>query len=324
MFSENPLLTTLSILGAIDFPIARIRAYRKIKSKENSMALRKHTAEYPRSVFYAGFLLAVSTLFLMPEPYRQTYLLFLPLISLLAARFVFVRILSQNTAESLKTNHLARQLNFSLLYPIIALALYVLLPYNRLLDFAPGGLKKSFFFPIIWLIGFSFTSLIYKLRFRSVALLTFVITLSVFPLSQYAKLLDLSNLSQCIAVKFTLNHTEADDIVADGWSGYGFLRNHAYFYFFLHRGIAELLTEKQKSDLVVKAFEEKNPELIIYDHHIRYLSPKVRSFVEKHYSWSGYKNFYLFDPHRRKYDFKTIPSPTRKNFEKMVIQPFKE
>ena len=87
--------------------------------------------------------------------------------------------------------------------------------------------------------------------------------------------------------------TSPDDAVLDGWSGYGFLRDHAYFYFFLHGEMQAMLTEKQKSDDLIESVEKKQAKVIVYDGAIKALPKKVQDYIAANYAPSGHGNIYL-------------------------------
>ena len=90
-----------------------------------------------------------------------------------------------------------------------------------------------------------------------------------------------------------MKSTSPDDAVLDGWSGYGFLRDHAYFYFFLHGEMQAMLSEKQKSDDLIESMEKKQAKLIIYDGAIKALPQKVQEYIAANYVASGHGNIWV-------------------------------
>jgi hypothetical protein len=72
-----------------------------------------------------------------------------------------------------------------------------------------------------------------------------------------------------------MNITTDEDTILDGWSGFGFLRSHAYYYFFLHSEMLAMLSEKERSDDLINSLEEKRTKVVIYDGSIKALPKKV-------------------------------------------------
>ena len=78
-----------------------------------------------------------------------------------------------------------------------------------------------------------------------------------------------------------------NDTVLDGWTGSGVFWDHAYYYYFLHHGVRQMLTEKEKSKDVIDALRKNNTKIIIYDDNVRDLSPSVREYIEANYRPTG-------------------------------------
>ena len=84
-----------------------------------------------------------------------------------------------------------------------------------------------------------------------------------------------------------------EDTVLDGWSGYGFLRSHAYYYFFLHPEMRAMLSEKERSDDLIESLEEQPAKVVIYDSSVKALPKKVQKHIRANYKSSGQGNIWL-------------------------------
>ena len=87
--------------------------------------------------------------------------------------------------------------------------------------------------------------------------------------------------------------TTEEDTVLDGWSGYGFLRPHAYYYYFLHSEMRAMLNEKESSDDIIDSLEKNHTKVIIYDNAIKALPKKLQNHITSNYAKSGHGNIYI-------------------------------
>lgn len=93
-----------------------------------------------------------------------------------------------------------------------------------------------------------------------------------------------SNKGQLKEIDFILKNTNADDSVFGCWRGTGALRDHAYYYYFLHGEICRMLTDRELSSDVIEALRDRRPKFVIYDDHMNSLSPEVLDYITKNYS----------------------------------------
>lgn len=114
-----------------------------------------------------------------------------------------------------------------------------------------------------------------------------------YPFQQTVKQLSASNSGQLGNVQYIMDITTEDDTVLDGWSGYGFLRKHAYYYYFLHPEMRAMLSEKERSDDIIEGLEKQRTKVIIYDSSIKALPEKVQKYISANYVPSGHGNIYI-------------------------------
>jgi len=105
--------------------------------------------------------------------------------------------------------------------------------------------------------------------------------------------LNRSNEGRLNEIRFILQNTTRQDTVLDGWTGSGVFRDHAYYYYFLHGEVRNMLTPEESSEDVVYALREKQTKIIIYDSNVQALSPEVRNYVEANYKPTGVGSLYI-------------------------------
>ena len=114
-----------------------------------------------------------------------------------------------------------------------------------------------------------------------------------YPFQQTVKQLSANNSGQLGNVQYIMDITSEDDTVLDGWSGYGFLRNHAYYYYFLHPEMRAMLSEKERSDDLIESLEKNRTKVIIYDAHVKDMHKKVQEYISANYVKSGHGNIHI-------------------------------
>jgi len=167
----------------------------------------------------------IASLFIIPVPYRQFYLLFLPLLAMYCGS-----VFSRMTKVSVRRKYLA---------------------------------------------------------------VSIAIVITAYLLVQTVDQLSQRNDGQLANVEYIMNVTTEDDTVLDGWSGFGFLRSHAYYYFFLHSEMLAMLSEKERSDDLINSLEEKRTKVVIYDGAIKTLPKEVQEYISSKYKPSGHGDIWV-------------------------------
>ena len=203
-------------------------------------------------------------LFLMPVPYRQYYLLFIPLLAmycgLVAVKLVKYLSWSQISTSWCKTKSSLVRAIVKRFIPFIYVCGYISLAFGIIVQ------------PLSQMLG---QFLIIKLD-----------------KPRYIRL-NHSNAGRLNEVRFILQNTTPQDTVLDGWTGSGVFRDHAYYYYFLHSEVRNMLTPKESSEDVVNALRRKETKIIIYDGNVQALSQEVRNYVEANYKPTGVGNLYV-------------------------------
>lgn len=123
-------------------------------------------------------------------------------------------------------------------------------------------------------------------------LITFIFLNSITHTLQYFNS-DKSNTHQVKEIQYILDNTDLQDNIFDGWSGVGVFRNHAYYYYYLHPGVRQIMAPIQLSSNILKVFQEKKPKIIIYDSDVKKLSNEVRSYIEINYKYSSIGDIHI-------------------------------
>jgi 4-amino-4-deoxy-L-arabinose transferase-like glycosyltransferase len=223
----------------------------------------------------ATYVLIVG-LFLIPVPYPQYFLFFLPMLAIFAA------ILIMECADTLNKVALkwrcqdARQR-----WWLLPAAVY-------LVGTALGmywTIRHSYLTSAALLLGIACIGLaiVFSPLGLRYAVLVLICGTLVQPFNQMLNAFSQGNKWVLGQVRYILDHSETNDTVLDGFGGYGVFRPHAYFYFFLHRGMLKMLNAKQRGQDVIDALERQQTKFINYDRFIRSLNPEVQTYIQAHY-----------------------------------------
>lgn len=258
MITQNPFFPVMSLLGLF---IATFWIHRRDEVNKGSFV--------PVFSTYA----LIGGLFIMPVPYRQYYQLFLPLLAMyfgmILGKFIEIDL------PSLLSRLNKRQIRLYKVFIVVFISELVIVGLIFSLNTAkPVLFNVKFLYPLLWacLGAIAISALIFNKR--QYAALIISILIIIHPLDQTIKQLSQINTSQLDNVKHIMEITAPEDSVLDGWTGFGFLRPHAYFYYFLHPEMRAMLSEKELSDDIIQNLEEKQTKVIIYDSQIKALPGK--------------------------------------------------
>jgi hypothetical protein len=242
---------------------------------------------FRRDSFWRGdFILIPSVLgligglFLIPEVYSQYYLLFLPLVGLLAGAF-----LVESVDKLAELRHHIPLWQWS---SLVALCALTILAGLGLISRGTESHWPPVLVTAYWFGAFAGAVVLLFLRRRTLALIFFLIVLSALPLKRMHAAFGLRNTVQLDEIRYVIEHTAPTDTVMDGFTGSGVFRPHAYFYFFPHYGIGAMLTDEDRYELLKNLYSGRvAPELILFDEDLRNLSPAITAFFEEYYQPVG-------------------------------------
>ncbi|MBI1927377.1 glycosyltransferase family 39 protein [Candidatus Poribacteria bacterium] len=290
---QNPFFCAFGLMGLM---IATTRLREKENASNGGLAPVLST-----------YMLLIG-LFLMPIPYRQYFLLFLPLLAMYCG--LALETLIQSPLYS-QIRDLWRERKYFFIgltiveFIILAIALGSVLLYG---EFSiPTLIKIHILYLGVWIFIFALLAWCFvqvKGRYHELLLIVVIIAsplnqtlgqILVVDSSGESKQLRLnrSNEGQLNEIRFILQNTRPEDTVFDGWTGSGVFRNHAYYYYFLPYEIRKMLTQKESSEGVINALREKRPKIVIYDANVQALSADVKNYIEANYKPTGVGELYM-------------------------------
>lgn len=266
LLRQNPLIAAVGVLGTLRALVVLRRRY----------ARRQGDA-----VTVLSFLSVAAGLYVMPVPYRQYYLLGLPLLALLASDWL-TRLCA--LAEPQRPDGRPWYAPYQLLIAgaITALAVGLALWYGK------AALGEPWTLPAIWAMAAAGAWLVARLRLPRAALAVLLIAASVYPLKQMRDDFSWTNQDALGDIEYVLTNSEPEESVMDGWTGRGVFRPHAIYHYFLHGEVRAMLTEEQKGDILARLRSgEVAPRLILMDGDLRGVSPDITAFLEERYEATG-------------------------------------
>lgn len=257
--------------------------------------------EVARGIFIPVFctISVLIGLFILPVPYRQYYLLFIPLLAIYSG-FIIKKCMEFDFRKI----EVSLRMIFSLFFAGLILGLVIanlvfalhtskpaLTHLNNVLKFL--HLKPNLLYLILWIPFFVSAVLAFIFGKRKYAFMLISIAIIIHPLDQMVAQLSQKNDGQLADIQYILNVTDPSEAVLDGWSGYGFLRPSAYFCYFLHSEMRAMLNEKELTDDLIKSAEERNTKIVIYDGDLKALPQKTQDYITNNYMPAGQGNLYI-------------------------------
>jgi hypothetical protein len=224
-------------------------------------------------------------LFVIPVPYPQYCLTFVPLFAIIAARFLvhsFDAIANMRSRPTLPG-------------PWMSVALAALVGLG-VLSFATGNptVSNPWLYPVAMVMGGASALLLAYAGRQSSGLVVALVLLSVIPAQAMRWMAGVGDRGQFAELRYVMDHTPSDGVVLDGWSGYGVFRRHADYYWMLHAGVRAMLTPADVNRFVGQLSSgDVRPDVVILDKDLRQLSPGVVGLVEQRYRPAGVGEIYV-------------------------------
>ncbi|MGH9364009.1 MAG: ArnT family glycosyltransferase [Thermoanaerobaculia bacterium] len=264
LVKQNPILVALALVGFF-------RAFFGMFGRQ-----RFRRGEFVFALNALGLFLG---LFIVPVPYRQYYLMFLPLGATFAAGLVVDVIdgLSAALRGHRPKNALAH------LYLFAGSGAFILLLALALKEAHPRVLN-DLFYPEMWGVALLLTVILLFFRRKNVAIALLLIALSVYPFKQMRDAANRTNAVVLNEIRYVLENTSPSETCMDGWTGRGVFRPHAWFYWFLHPEVRAMLSDGTKDELFAGLVSGSvAPKLLFLDGNLRELSEDTTRFFEEHY-----------------------------------------
>jgi len=264
LLEQNPFIVGFGLLGLL-------WAVPKLISGPNL-----DRGDYIIAINLVGLIIG---LFIIPVPWRQYYLMFLPLLALFAARFLI------NVIDKLANSRTDGPWTYSsfwtgsILFLLLAAGL-LLWTFPSLSDITLSVIaKKSFIFTTI-VCGMA--AIYFKKQDLALAILLVAVHLPTA--KKFKNKFNQSNREQLTNIQYVIDNSSPTDTFMDGWKGIGLFRPHAYFYWMLHEEIRGMLTENQKEQLLDDLEIEKiRPYFVNLDEDLIQLSPEITAYFKENY-----------------------------------------
>ena len=218
-------------------------------------------------------------LFIIPVPYRQYYMMILPLLALFAARFLVdsIEYMANLRSEDGKVGK--PFWTGSAIFLVLSAGL-LLWTFPSLSDISFSDLiKKSVIFTAI-VLGVVAT----YFKKQDLALVLLLVAVHIPAAKKFKNKFYYGNEEQLSQIRYVIDNSSPTDTFMDGWNGMGLFRPHAYFYWMLHPEVRGMLTEEQKEQLYNDLKTERiRPYFVNLDQDLIQLSPKITNYLKEHY-----------------------------------------
>lgn len=240
-------------------------------------------------------------LYIMPVPYRQYYQLFLPLLAIYSAFMLklCVEFSVPKFVSDIRSRRIFAIIFGLVIFSAIAVGLVFVMRFAKpsmpnfgtFLKFA--HLKADTLYIVLWIPFLISAIVLFILKKPKYTYMLIAIGMTVHPIDQMITQFYQRNDGQMASIRYIMENTTPDDAVLDGWQGFGFLRPHAYYYFFLHGEMRAMLSEKEKTDDLIRSAEERNTKIVIYDGDMRALPQKTQDYIKDNYVYTGIGDLYI-------------------------------
>lgn len=132
-----------------------------------------------------------------------------------------------------------------------------------------------------------------------------LVALSILPVVNFAMDAASTNQTQFARLRRVFESTKPTDLVMDGWQGTGVFRPHAFYYYFVHDDILQMMS-RQRLNAFLDDLEagRGRPALIALDRRLVALGPRFRAFVNANY---GSRDGFLYYPADSPWLLKSAP-----------------
>jgi hypothetical protein len=244
---------------------------------------RVHGASAAGILLFANMLGLVLGLFLIPVPYPQYCVLFLPLLALYGGAFLvrFIQCVQNRLRRGVLSGH-GQGVEAGLLGALFCFMLFGSCAIAQPRAFA------FWFYPGVGVLTVVLTGLLLRIHKPDLALAVILTPGIIYSLQQMEWMKGLSNKEMVSNLRYVLEKSKPNEIVLDGWSGLGTFRPHAWYYAFTHGGLRRLI-EKEKLQKLEEGLLDGTvaPRIVILDKSLAEVSPSLTDFVTSHYQESG-------------------------------------
>jgi hypothetical protein len=234
-------------------------------------------------VMHAAVLLPTASLFagmaVIPAPFPQYLLLVMPVAALYAANGLWI-CLSRDDGVSQSAKVIA-----VLAFVVTAIVgLWVARPFFR----------SPLLYPLLGAAALAAMVAFARFGRADYACLTLVAVIAVLTAQQLLWMAGLSNRETLDEMRFIHQVSAPADTVMDGFSGFGWFRPHAAYYWFTAPGVRARLSTTQRASFVSElASCADAPKIVILDQHLHAVSPQIDQTVSANYRETRYPVIWL-------------------------------
>ena len=268
MLLRDPLLCAFATAGFLSAGVQLIR--------DRGRPLWRAAIFLPTASLFAG-------MWLIPTPFPQYLLPVLPAASIFAA--AFLRTALSGSADAHRD---VDRLEWALAVPafviVAALGIWTAQPFFRHVAIYP-------------LLGASAAAAVLWLARRGqvdAACAVAIVAVSSYSLQQFVWMADLRNSDALAKIRFIHASTTPADSVMDGFTGVGWFRPQASFYWMAAPGpLARIPPEETDRMVRMLGGCDAGPKIVILDEYLGLLSPQVAPMVTAHYQPTAYPPLWL-------------------------------
>jgi hypothetical protein len=224
-------------------------------------------------------------LFVLPVPYPQYFLTFMPLLAIIGASFLVraVRLAPEDIRQQHPVFSFDIRVGIATCVMVAAVGLAIA--------------KPVVFSPVVYpLLIAAAVTIVLTIRFhgyREMALAAVLVVLAAIPLQGARWMRSLGDQGQFAQLRYVLDRPP-DAVVLDGWSGYGVFRPHAFYHWMLHPGVRAMLPPATVHQMVGElASGRVVPAVVVMDEHLRAFSDELARLVERRYAAAGQGDIFI-------------------------------
>jgi hypothetical protein len=227
-----------------------------------------------------------AALFVIPVPYPQYALTFIPLFAIIAARFV-VGGLSAVATLPVEAKSFVPSMGTA-----VALAAFMGVALVTLAS--PPEVIAPFVYPAAIAAGVAAALASARAAGVGVGAVAIAAVLAIVPIQSMRWMAGVGDRGQFAELRYVLDHTPVDGVVLDGWTGYGVFRRHAGYHWMLHPGVRAMLTPDDVAMIVTPlSTGQSRPDAIVLDEDLRQVSPRLVDVIEAAYMPAGLGAIYV-------------------------------
>jgi hypothetical protein len=149
-------------------------------------------------------------------------------------------------------------------------------------------------YPILGAIVVAAVLLLARRQQTDVACAVAIVAVSTYSLQQLVWMAGLRNADALAQIRLIHSATTPADLVMDGFTGVGWFRPQASFYWFTAPGVRPRIPAEEKERMVhMLGGCASEPKVVILDEHLTLLSPEVAKLVSDHFRPTEYPPVWL-------------------------------